>query len=111
MTTSMTTLALALFLAGTAVAQQQPRRSANSKSSAGTSTAPDINRANSSTTRPQEGASGAPTGTGLTNDQVQAANAPNHTTETTKVDAQSSTIKGHSTDIKPNKIKPRKQNR
>ncbi len=98
MTKSLATLALTLLLAGTALAQQQPRRAAGNKTAtgnAGANSSTNAGQSNSSADNPNLGAHGASVGTGLTNDQQQAAgSAPNRTT---KVDAQSSTRTSAST--------------
>lgn len=107
---------LALLLAGTAAAQQKPaKRTVNTKSSNGTMPMNDENGANQSAVSAQDtktnvpsGIGGTPSGTGLTNDQNQAANSSS-VNRTTKVDAQSSIRTGAST-VKPKKKAPKKDN-
>ncbi|UFH56932.1 hypothetical protein [Spirosoma sp. KNUC1025] len=112
MTRSFVSLAFILVLAGTAVAQQQPRRATNSKASTGTTSTVspnDVTRSNPSAANTHDGTNGASTGTGLTNDQLQAASAPPNTSGTTKVDARSSVRTGAST-VKARKKSPKPNN-
>lgn len=103
MTNSLATLALILILAGTADAQQkQPSRTATGKSSGGTISSADAARSNPSAANTHDGTNGASTGTGLTNDQLQA-NGSGSNRGTTKVDANSSVRTG------PSSVKARKK--
>ena len=87
------------------------KRTVNTKSSNGTMPMNDQNGANQSAASAQDtktnapaGVGGTPSGTGLTNDQNQAANSSSN--RTTKVDASSSVRTGAS-DVKPKKKAPK----
>lgn len=107
---------LVALLAGTATAQQkQPKRTVNIKSSNGVSPMNDENGANKSAVSAQDdktnvpaGVGGTPSGTGLTNDQNQAASS-SATTRPAKLDANSS-IRTGASDVKPKKKAPKPNN-
>lgn len=114
MTNLLAAAAVVLLCAGTVSAQQKPAK-AKSKSMAGAPTKNDVMRSNPSAENTHDGTGGvsvgvggAPAGTGLTNDQNQAANS-NAKTGTTKVDAQSSTRTGASP-VKAKKKGPKSGN-
>ncbi|AUD03969.1 hypothetical protein [Spirosoma pollinicola] len=109
MINSLAILALALVLAGTAVAQQkQPRRTSDNKSTSGTMSANDAARSSTSAANTHDGTNGASTGTGLTSDQHQA-DASGSNRGTTKVDAASSVRTGPS-NVKAKKKTPKNTN-
>ena len=106
-------VALVSLLAGTAAAQQkQPKRTVNTKSSNGVSPMNDENGASKSAeedkTNVPAGVGGTPSGTGLTNDQNQAASS-SATTRPTQLDAKSS-IRTGASDVKPKKKAPKPNN-
>ena len=112
MTNLLAAAAVTLLCAGTAFAQQKP---AKTKSTAGAPTKNEVMRSTPSAENTHDGTGGvsvgvgaAPVGTGLTNDQNQAANS-NAKTGTTKVDAQSSIRTGASS-VKPKKRAPKSGN-
>ncbi|GAB4016973.1 hypothetical protein [Spirosoma koreense] len=111
MTNSLATLAVALLLSGTTIAQQQPRRATNSQKTpngtTGTITPNDAARSTTSSANTHDGTNGASTGTGLTLDQYQANSQSNK--GTTKVDANSSVRTGPS-DVKARKKSPKMSN-
>ena len=116
MTNSLATLALVCLLAGSAVAQQKPSKSASKKSSAsksGTISPTDAVRSSPSAADTHDGTNGVSTGTGgggtgLTNDQSQAAANPT-SNGPTKVDANSSVRTGSSS-VKGKKRTPKSDN-
>ncbi|SFE99272.1 hypothetical protein SAMN05216167_12427 [Spirosoma endophyticum] len=114
MTNSLATLALVCLLAGSAVAQQKPAKSTTSKKSsgskAGTISPTDAVRSSPSAADTHDGTNGVSTGTGgggtgLTNDQSQAAANPTNNGPT-KVDANSS-VKTGASSVKGKKRYPK----
>ncbi|GAB4041243.1 hypothetical protein [Spirosoma gilvum] len=102
---TLATLAVALLLTGTAVAQPKPPKRWSKNKPATTESATDAASTNS-----KKDSQGTIGGTGLTNDQYQTQAADNSTDKTTKVDASSSVRTGPSP-VKARKKSPKSGNK
>ena len=108
MTHTLATLAVALLLTGTAVAQQKPgKRSGGTKTSARANLSSNADQNSTSGSNKQD--KGPVAGTGLTNDQYQTQATDNSTDKPTKVDATSSVRTGPSP-VKARKKSPKSAN-